>query len=194
LDDAADRLLEVTSKIHSLETAIQTKLRQLLELRSALGKEAVFKTRIQAIERAIDIINVQLRQSQQRLEDMDIRAPIAGIIDEVYVSAGVYMEDGDRAFLMHDPNALWLEARIDESDIHQVAVGQPVNIEFDAYPFEYFSGKVRAIGNATLGSMANGTSNVDLRLAQRIRVLIDLPKIDKPTWPGMQASINIAVR
>ena len=194
LDDAADRLLEVTSKMHSLETAIQTKLRQLLELRSALGKEAVFKTRIQAIERAIDIINVQLRQSQQRLEDMDIRAPIAGIIDEVYVSAGVYVDDGDRAFLMHDPNALWLEARIDESDIHQVAVGQPVNIEFDAYPFEYFSGKVRSIGNATLGSMANGTSNVDLRLAQRIHVLIDLPKIDKPTWPGMQASINIAVR
>ena len=92
--------------MHSLETAIQTKLRQLLELQSALEKEAVFKTRIQAIERAIDIINVQLRQSQQRLEDMDIRAPIAGIIDEVYVSAGVYVEDGDRAFLMHDPNAL----------------------------------------------------------------------------------------
>ena len=194
LDDAADRLLEITSKMHSLETAIQAKLRQLLELRSALEKEAVFKARFQAIERAIDIINVQLRQSQQRLEDMDIRAPIAGIIDEVYVSAGVYVEDGDRAFLMHDPNALWLEARIDESDIHQVAVGQLVNIEFDAYPFEYFSGKVRSIGNATLGSMANGTSNVDLRLAQRIRVLIDLPKIDKPTWPGMQASINIAVR
>ena len=194
LDNAADRLLEVTSKKHSLETAIQTKSKKLIELESALEKEAVFWSRIQAIERAIDIIKVQLKQSKRRLKNMDIRAPISGIIDEVYIKAGVYMEDGDRAFLMHDPDGLWLEAQIDESDIHQVAVGQSVNIEFDAYPFEYYSGRVKSIGNATLGSMANGANKVDRRVAQRIRVLISLPKMEKPTWPGMRASINIEVR
>ncbi len=194
MDDATDRLLDVTSELRSLETAIQTKLKQLLELESALQKEAVYKSRIEAIDRAIDIVNVQLRQSKQRLADMDIRAPISGIIDEVYVSAGVYVEDGDRAFLLHDPDALWLEAQIDEGDIRQVVAGQPVTIEFDAYPFEYYEGTVRSIGHATLGSMTNGAGKVDPRLAQRIPVLIDLPEMEKATWPGMRASVNITVR
>jgi len=198
LDDATDRLLDVTSKLRSIETAIQTKLNQLLELDSALQKETVFRTRIEAIERAIDIIKVQLRQSRRRLRDMHIRAPIAGIIDEVYVSAGVYIEDGDRAFLLHDPDGLWLEAQVDETDIGQVAAGQAVTIEFDAYPFEYYDGVVRSIGHATLGSMKTGgngdSGKVDPRLAQRIPVLIDLPKMDKATWPGMRASVNITVR
>ena len=65
------------------------------------------------------------------------------------VSAGVYVEDGDKAFLMHDPDAVWLEARVDETDIRLVAPGQVVKIEFDAYNFEDFEGTVRAIGQAT---------------------------------------------
>ena len=194
LDDANDRLLDITSKMRSLETEIQTRRKMLQELTNALAKETVYRARIEAIERSIDKIGVQLRQTRQRLKDMHIRAPIAGIIDEVYVSAGVYVEDGDRAFLLHDPNALWLEAQIDEGDIRLVAPGQPVEIEFDAYPFEYYQGTVRSIGHATLGSMSNGGKAADPRLAQRIPVLIDLPKIDKPTRPGMRASVNILVR
>ncbi len=199
LDDATDRLLDITSKLRSLETDIQTSQKKIRELNSALKKEAVYRSRIEAIDRAIDKISVQLLQSKQRLMDMHIRAPIAGIIDEIYVSAGVYVEDGDRAFLLHDPDALWLEAQVDEGDIRQVVPGQPVSIEFDAYPFEYFEGKVRAIGNATLGSMTKGGTNgekgkVDPRLAQRIPVLIDLPKMEKAVWPGMRAAVNITVR
>ena len=155
----------------------------------------MFLARIEAIDRAVDKIGVQLRQSEQRLAEMHIHAPISGIIDEVYVTAGVYVEDGDRAILLHDPSAIWLEAQVDEGDIRQVLPGQPVTIEFDAYPFEYFQGEVRAIGHATLGSMTGGGEEaVDPRLAQRIPVLIDLPEIDKAIWPGMRASVNITVR
>ncbi|MDA1099321.1 MAG: efflux RND transporter periplasmic adaptor subunit [Proteobacteria bacterium] len=195
LDDATDRLLDITSNLRSLETDIQTSQKKLQELTSALQKESVYRSRIQAINRSIDKIHVQLRQSKQRLMEMHIRAPIAGIIDEVYVSAGVYVEDADRAFLLHDPNALWLEAKVDESDIGLVAPGQPVTIEFDAYPFDYFQGKVRAVGDATLGSMTDGGNEAaDPRMAQRVPVLIDLPKMEKAIWPGMRASINIKVR
>jgi membrane fusion protein (multidrug efflux system) len=195
LDDATDRLLDIVSELRSLETDIQASQKKLQELEGASKKEAVYLSRIEAIDRAIDKIGVQLRQAKQRLFDMHIRAPIAGIIDEVYVAVGVYVEDGDRAFLLHDPNALWLEAQVDESDIRLVRPGQPVTIEFDAYPFDYYQGKVRAIGHATLGSMTNGGKEAaDPRLAQRVPVLIDLPDMDKPIRPGMRASINIRVR
>lgn len=195
LDDATDHLLDITAKLRALETDLETSQNKLQELNSALQKEAVYRSQIQAIDRAIDKSSVQLRQSKQRLFEMHIRAPITGIVDEVYVSAGVYVEDADRAFLLHDPNALWLEAKIDENDIRLVAPGQPVTIEFDAYPFSYFEGKVRAVGQATLGSMTHGGREVAApRMAQRIPVQIDLPKMEKAIWPGMRASVNITVR
>lgn len=195
MDDATERLLDVTSNLRSLETDIQTKRQELVELKNALKKEAVYQSRIMAIDQAVEKVKVQLRQAAQRLEEMHVRAPIAGVIDEIYVSPGVYVEDGDRAFLMHDPSALWLEAAVDESDIRLVQPGQSVRIEFDAYPFEYFQGKVRALGNATLGSMNDGGKETpDPRSAQRVQVLIDLPQTGKPVWPGMRASVNISVR
>ncbi|MBT3331593.1 MAG: HlyD family secretion protein [Rhodospirillaceae bacterium] len=197
VEDARDRLLDITSKIRSLETSIQTSEKKYLELTNALYKETVFDSRMVSIDRTIDKINVQLRQSKQRLIDMHIHAPISGIIDEVYVAVGVYIEDGHRAFLLHDPNALWLEAQIDESDIRQISPGQAVTIEFDAYPYDYFEGQVRTIGHATLGSMTNGDGKTaDPRMAQRIPVLIDLPELDadKAIRPGMRASVNITVR
>ncbi len=195
LDDATDRLLDIISELRSLETDIQACEKKLQELEGASKKETVFLARIEAIDRAIDKIGVQLRQSKQRLLDMHIRAPIASIVDEVYVSAGVYVEDGDRAILLHDPSAIWLEAQVDEGDIRLVIPGQLVTIEFDAYPFEYYQGKVRAIGHATLGSMTvGGDKAADPRLAQRVPVLIALPDMDKAIRPGMHASVNITVR
>jgi membrane fusion protein (multidrug efflux system) len=195
LDDATDRLLDVISKLRALETDIQASQKKLQELEGASKKETVYLSRIETIDRAIDKIGVQLRQSKQRLAEMHIHAPIAGIVDEVYVSAGVYIEDADRAFLLHDPKALWLEAQVDESDIRLVMPGQPVTIEFDAYPFEYYQGEVRAIGEATLGSMTDGGNEAtDPRLAQRVPVLIDLPDMDRAIRPGMRASVNITVR
>ncbi|MBT6910034.1 MAG: biotin/lipoyl-binding protein, partial [Rhodospirillaceae bacterium] len=85
VEDARDRLLDITSKIRSLETSIQTSEKKYLELTNALYKETVFDSRMVSIDRTIDKINVQLRQSKQRLIDMHIHAPISGIIDEVYV-------------------------------------------------------------------------------------------------------------
>lgn len=195
LDTATDQLLVVTNQLRQMETAIETAEQKVVELTGTATKEQVYQSEIEAIDRAIERDKVLLRQSRQRLDEMHIRAPVDGIIDEVYVSAGVYVEDGDKAFLMHNPNSVWLEARIDESDISLVAPGQKVEIEFDAYYFDTFEGTVRAIRQATLGAMKNGgTQEADPRMAQRIPVIIDLPRMEKPVWPGMRATVNIVVR
>ncbi len=195
LDDANDRLLSITSRIRSLETKIRESERKKNELEGETGQRAVYVSRLEAVDRVIDKIDVQIAQARERLADLQLEAPIDGLIDEVYVAEGVYVEDGDRVVLLHDPNALWLEARVDETDIGHVAPGQKVRIEFDAYPFEWVEGTVREIGAVTLGSMENGgNGKVDPRLAQRIPVIIDLPEMTRTVRPGMRASVNIEIR
>lgn len=195
LEDATDRFLEVTSRLRALETAIETDQKKIQELKGARKKEAVYLSRIETTDRTIDKIAVQLRQLKQRLKDMHIYAPVDALIDEIYINPGVYVEDGDRAFLLHDPDLLWIEAQVDETDIPQVGPGQAVDVEFDAYPFEYFEGRVRAVSRATLGSITGGANDApDPRVAQRVLVVIDLPPMEKPVWPGMRATVNIVVR
>ena len=89
---------------------------------------------------------------------------------------------------------LWIEAKVEESNIRLVEVGQPVRIELDAYPFEEFTGTVRAIGRVTLGQQSGLGAPDSGNGVQRIRVDIELPDIGKPVWPGMRAAVNIVVR
>ena len=126
---------------------------------------------------------------------MDIFSPIDGVVNEIYERPGAYVEDGDPVFLLHNPNMLWIEADIDESDIRHVVVGQRVIVELDAYPFERFEGTVRSVGHVTRSNIEradaarNGAPG-----AERIPITIDFPPIGKAVWPGMRAAVNVVIR
>jgi len=199
IDDANDKLLEMTSRRQDLQTRIRAARRRLAEIEGLRAQEAVHLARLEIIDRNIDRIAVLLEQSRQRLEDMHVYSPIRGVVDELHVNPGAFVELGDPIFLMHDPAQIWVEAQIDESDIRHVEVGQPVVIDIDAYPFEHFEGVVRSIGKVTASVIARsgrppapGTAPV--AGAQKIPVHIDFEPIGKPVWPGMRVAVNIVIR
>ncbi|MEM7250602.1 MAG: efflux RND transporter periplasmic adaptor subunit [Pseudomonadota bacterium] len=195
IDEANDALLTVTSNLRDLETELRTGEKKLNELLERKKQESVFLSRIAVIERNLQKIEVLREQMSRKLEDMHIYAPVAGIINEVYVNQGTYLEDGDRVFLLHEPNNIWVEANIVESDIRHVKIGQPVVIDIDAYPFEHFDGEVRTLGAVTASNIAHAANGpLDTRSAQRIPVIIDIEPGDRPLLPGMRASVNIVIR
>lgn len=190
IDEARDELLEMESKLRDIQTRIAMNLREAAELAGTAGRERLFQTRLAVIDRDIDRTAVEVEQARRRLEDMHIRAPVRAVIDEVHVNPGAYVEDGDPVFLIHDPDRVWIEADIDESDIRHIQPGQPVAIDFDAWPDETLEGRVRAIGRTTVnGSEANGRGG-----ARKIPVFIDIPPVEKTVWPGMRATVNIRIR
>lgn len=191
VDDANDRLLEMTERISEMQSEMTRARMQVIELRGQRRRAAVFASRLQTIERDMDKTRVELEIARQRLADMQIRSPIDGVLNKVHVNPGTYVEDSDPLLLLHDPDDLWIEAHVAESNIRLVAVGQSVQIEFDAYPFEHFDGTVTAVGAVTVGQISVGTENGG---AERIPVEIALKPINKPVWPGMRAAVNITVR
>lgn len=193
IDDANDKLLEITGKRRDLQTQISIAEKQRDELRSTLVREKVYQSRIDVIDRNIDKTVVLLQRSRQRLEDMHVYSPIDGVVNEIYVNPGAYVEDGDRVFLIHDPKEIWIAANIDESDIRHVQIGQPVVINIDAYPFEDFGGQVRSIGQVT-SEIISASSERRGGGGQRIPVIIDMQPIGKTVWPGMRVAVNIVIR
>lgn len=193
LDDANDRLLEMTERLRELEAKRSMSKMRVTELSGQRKRELVYRSRVAKFDRQIDESEVRLDIAKRQLEDMRVVSPIDGILNDVHVNSGTYVEDGDPLLLLHDPADLWVEAHISESDIRLVKVGQQVLVELDAYPFESFGGEVTSIGRVTVERLANQGGEAAIGM-QRIQVQIALRDVAKPLWPGMRASVNIVVR
>lgn len=195
IEDAQDKLLDITSKMRDLQTGVIVNEMKIVELGGQKRRDSVFRSKLGVVDRNIDRLEVLIAQAKQRLREMDIFSPIDGVVNEIYERPGAYVEDGDRVFLLHDPDMLWIEADIDESDIRHVAAGQRVIVELDAYPFERFKGTVRNVGHVTRSNIKRGdVAQTASPGAERIPITIDFPPIGKPVWPGMRAAVNIVIR
>lgn len=77
-------------------------------------------------------------------------APHAGLVSERQVSAGseVRPDAPNPLFVITDPSHVWVQVDLPEQQIGKVKVGQDVSVQVDAYPGDYFSGKVTAIAGA----------------------------------------------
>ena len=76
-----------------------------------------------------------------------LRAPIEGVISERQVNAGseVRPDAANSLFVITNPKHLWVLVDLPEQQVGKVSVGQPVSVEVDAYPNEFFPGKVTVI-------------------------------------------------
>ena len=178
------------------------------ELEEAIAKvdEArVERARLDVLDREVDKLGhreteLRGRIEQQRLDvaDRTIRSPIDGVVDRTFVQVGEYVRPGQRLAIVHDPERLWIEANVKETQIRKLAIGQPVEIRVDAYPDEVFRGQVRIIGSATTGSFAllpnpNPSGNFT-KITQRLPVRIEIERARERLAPGMMVEVRIDVR
>lgn len=79
-------------------------------------------------------------------ELVPIKAPHAGVIVERKVSVGSVVTAGQPAYVITDPESLWLIASFPESALPLLRVGLPLTIEVRAYPGRTFAGRIRRLG------------------------------------------------
>ena len=99
--------------------------------------------------------------------------------------------------MLHDPQTIYVDANIRETDIRRVAVNQPVKIEVDAYPDQVFEGTVEHIGYAATSQFAllpspNPSGNFT-KVTQRLPVRIALTQREGQFKPGMMVEVFIDV-
>ena len=142
-------------------------------------------------------IQDSIRQQKLVLGYRLITSPIDGVVGRIHKFKGEYVEDGINILMLHDPDRYWIEAYVDESQIRHVKLDQDVLINFDAYPFEDYFGKVRRIGNITTASMNNGGNGVEGNKlggsVERVPIRISLDSSPPYITPGMGADINVRI-
>lgn len=170
----------------------------LNEIQMPLPNPSVLRIQLRVVKQELAQAQARLDQEKLRIADLKVASPINGLVNKTLIDEGEYVTAGQPILMMHDPSELWVAANIKETDIHELRVGQPVQITVDAYPDKPFSGRVSNIGRAATSQFAllpdpNPSGNFT-KITQRIPVRIALD--EGPTeliGPGMMVEVDIDI-
>ena len=126
--------------------------------------------------------------AQLRLEDVTIRAPMAGTILEknveegqVIQSSGQNVSSGTTLFLMADLDVIQVRVFLDEGDLGEILEGMTTFVTVDAYPDQTFIGRVDQIEPQAVVQRSGTLFPLIVRLDNRARLL----------RPGMNTEVEI---
>ena len=125
-----------------------------------------------------------LGQAERNLDHTVMRAPMDGIATQVdQIQLGRFVVAGAPVFSVIDTAKPWVDANLKESDFTYVAVGQPVDIDVDAFPDHVFKGTIGSLSPGTGAQFAilppqNATGNF-VKVVQRVPVRIYFDSDDK---------------
>jgi membrane fusion protein (multidrug efflux system) len=170
---------------------------RLAEARADRARLKVIDEELDMLSHRRDELVARLALQQIDLGDRVIRAPADGVVDITFVEAGEYVRPGQRIAIVHDPDRVWVESNIKETQISRLKEGQPVRIVVDAYPDARYTGRLESIGSSTTASYAllpnpNPSGNFT-KVTQRLPVRIALENADRRLHPGMMVEVQIDV-
>ena len=198
LDVDKDHLLNLSGQVSVSKARIKVARMELEEIRAKRSQIKVLDQDIIISSITVRRLAANLQALEVELKERQILSPVDGIIDIIFKNPGEYVEDANEILILHNPENIWVEANIEEDQIRHLEIGQPVKVDFNAYPFASFKGEVTHIGRITLSDLAISKSDLSdnraRKLTQRIPVKIKL--IDKPeiTAPGMLVEVNIQIQ
>lgn len=137
------------SHSHELEAAIVEQQSDIQNLMAAFKREqldSLGKAQAVLSQASNDQTKAEVRQSLMRLT-----APVSGTVQQLSVhTVGGVVTTAQPILEIVPDDALEVEARLENKDIGFVAVGQPVVVKIDAFPytrFGYLTGTVESVSN-----------------------------------------------
>jgi membrane fusion protein (multidrug efflux system) len=133
-----------------------------------------------------------------QLSYTSVTSPLAGIVSRKQVEVGQLVQPGQPLLTIVSDTGVWVTANFKETQLSEVRVGSPAEIDVDAYSGCKAEGKVESIGAATGAKFAllppdNATGNFT-KVVQRVPVRIVVTRgcgNDKPLRPGMSVEAHV---
>lgn len=133
---------------------------------------------IMASSKGLTQAEAEVEIARLEVDKTRTRAPFAGIVTNVRVSAREHVSAFQEICTVVDPGRIRLLAKVLESDIGKIAPGGSVDLRFSAFPEETFRGIVRSLG--PLIDPADRTCSV----------YIDVDNSSGKIKPGMHAEVE----
>ncbi|KRG68980.1 efflux RND transporter periplasmic adaptor subunit [Pseudoxanthomonas dokdonensis] len=143
----------------------------------------------------------QLRQAYLNLQRNAIVAPVSGYVAKRQVQLGQRVQPGTTLMTIVPLEQVWVEANFKETQLHDMRIGQPVEVQSDVYGGDVtYQGKVSSLGLGTGSAFsllpAQNASGNWIKIVQRVPVRIDLdPKqlADHPLRLGLSMSVDVDI-
>jgi membrane fusion protein (multidrug efflux system) len=171
---------------------------QLQQARAALGGDMVDHARydrpiVQQAQAVVEAAKLDLSYTQ-------IRSPINGVITRKNVHVGNRIQPGEPLMAIVPVDRLYITANFKETQLTDVRVGQPAEIEADIYPGYMYQGHIDSISVGTGAAFAllppeNATGNW-VKVVQRVPVKVVLnqdPPPDKLLRMGLSVEVTINI-
>ena len=139
--------------------------------------------------------------AQLQLEYTRVTAPTAGIVSRKQVEVGQLVQAGQPLLTIVADTGVFVTANMKETQLADIRVGQPVDIDVDTYGGATAKGVVESVAAATGSKFAllppdNATGNFT-KVVQRIPVRIKVTQglgPDRPLRPGMSVNVHVRTR
>jgi membrane fusion protein (multidrug efflux system) len=200
-------VLEAQQNVAAGEKAVEQARARLLSAEAILrgaesGPEQVKSTEARAVAAAARVgqHKAEVEQAQLNLSYTTISAPADGIVGRKALEVGQNISMGQQLMSIVSLDDIWVTANFKETQLKDMRVGQPVNVEVDATGRTY-SGKVERIGGASSARFSllppeNATGNY-VRVVQRVPVRISIDpgqNQDHALRPGISANPKVQIR
>ncbi len=97
----------------------------------------------------LDAVNTQVAAAQSALDNYDLKAPFAGIVEDTNVSVSQMVSPQNWVVALADTSQWYVDTSdLTETDVVKVSVGQVVKVTADALPGVNMDGAVESISGA----------------------------------------------
>ena len=154
--------------------------------KSGLDDEADRRTVVDTARRRLELWDVpkdeigRLERTGTPGKALLLRSPISGTVLQKAAFAGQYVTAQDDLFVVADLSRVWMQAKVFQYELPEVAVGMPVTVTFPGTVRPPFTGKVAFIDPV-----------VD-EASRSVQVRIELPNPDGTLLPGMFGDVLLA--
>ncbi|MDR7055232.1 membrane fusion protein (multidrug efflux system) [Pseudomonas koreensis] len=180
---------DLTSAQNALANA-----KQQLKTTSALVDDTVVSSHPDVMSAAADLRQAYLTNARSTLI-----APVTGYVAKRTVQLGQRVQPGTALMAVIPLDQLWIDANFKETQLRDMRIGQPVDIEADIYGSDVkYSGTVDSLGAGTGSAFAllpaqNATGNW-IKIVQRVpvRIHINAEELAKhPLRVGLSTNVEV---
>jgi HlyD family secretion protein len=181
------------------------------------AKKAAYDTDVAALNQSIAALNqaraqtdslrgrfkmaeASLRSNQDLLDQTILVAPFDAIVtnepvrEGESVVPGIQNTVGSTLMTLADMSVITAEVKVDETDIVNVRIGQPVEVTVDALPGKVFKGHVTLAGDQALlrsTGVATLQSTTGTEEAKDFKVVVTLDDVSSDLRPGLSCTAKI---
>jgi HlyD family secretion protein len=176
--DLSDRLQELQAQLDSAQAQLARSTSELQRNEGLYRQKAISQNDYNRIRAAYLVDRAAAQAAQQRLEqrriessELTVRAPFSGVVTARFADPGAYVTPTTSASatagassssIVELAQGLEAIAKVPESDIGRLRVGQSASVRVDAFPDRRFSARVRQI--APRAEKLNNVTSFEVKL------------------------------